>query len=158
MPDPADTPEQDNFFPALPDATPFPPTIMPNHAGMLGFPAMLPFELAMRTAPPDEICAAYNIAYDDFVELCANPTFQKAFEIAQEEVAKNGVSFRIKAHLQAEELLKTSWNLIHSAATPSAVKADLIKSTVRWAHLEPSKTDGAGGGNTNAFQININLK
>jgi hypothetical protein len=69
---------------------------------------------------------------------------------------KDGVSFRIKAKLQAEALLAKSWALIHSPDTPNTVKADLIKSTVRWAGYEPKQTDGAGAG-TNAFQININL-
>jgi hypothetical protein len=65
------------------------------------------------------------------------------------------MSFKIKARIQAEELLKKSWSIIHSEHTPVAVKADLIKATVRWADYEPK--NGGPGGLGNAFQININL-
>ena len=132
-------------------------TAKPEHAGFLGFPAMLPVELAMRTDTPENICAAYNIDYDTFVALTKNPTFVKAYEIAVEELQKDGASFKLKSRLQAEEMLKTSWALVHNPATPAAVRADLIKATVRWANLEPGKGEGGVGGGGNNFQININL-
>jgi hypothetical protein len=123
---------------------------------MLGFPPMLPVELAMRVAPVPEICAAYGITKDEFVALTDDPTFIKAYQDAKEALQKDGMSFRLKARLQADALLKKSWLLIHDESTPTTVKADLIKSTVRWAGLEP-KGDGPGAGLGNAFQININL-
>jgi len=46
--------------------------------------------------------------------------------------------------------------LIHDPAVSPAVKADLIKSTVKWAGLEPKgdvQAEGAGGG----VKITINL-
>jgi hypothetical protein len=46
--------------------------------------------------------------------------------------------------------------LIHDPAVSPAVKADLIKSTVKWAGLEPKNdvaVDGGGGG----VKITINL-
>jgi len=129
--------------------------VRPFDPADLGFPPMLPIELAMRVAPVSEICAAYGIDKDSFVELTNDPLFVQAYQGAKEMLAKDGMSFRIKAKMQAEELLKKSWALIHSDATPTAVKADLIKSTIRWAGYEP-KGDGPGGLG-NAFQININL-
>jgi hypothetical protein len=133
-----------------------PDTHVPFDPAKLGFPPMLPFELAMRIDSVPNICKAYGIDKDDFAELIDNPLFVAAYEHAREELQKDGVSFRIKAKLQAEALLAKSWALIHSPDTPNTVKADLIKSTVRWAGYEPKQTDGAGAG-TNAFQININL-
>jgi len=130
--------------------------VRPFDPADLGFPPMLPFELAMRTAPPSEVCAAYNISKDEFIRLTADPLFAAAYANAREALQKDGASFKIKAKIQAEELLKKSWEMIHSKDTPTAVKSDLIKATVRWAGYEP-KTDGSGAGGTNAFQININL-
>lgn len=118
----------------------------------LSWDPKLVFELALKTAPVQEIAAAYNLSRDEFEYLAHDPAFIKAYNDACTEVAKNGVSFKMKAALQAETLLETSWGLIHAPATPSAVKADLIKSTVRWAGLEP-KGDSVGVGN--ALQINI---
>ena len=53
-------------------------------------------------------------------------------------------------------MLTTSWTLIHNPDVSAAVKADLIKSTVKWAGLETKADDGdagAGGG----VKITINL-
>lgn len=130
--------------------------IKPDNPALLGFPPTLPMELAMHIAPVKDICEAYGIDKDEFFALADDPTFQAAFQQAKERLQKEGMSFRIKAQLQAELLLEKSWNLIHNDNTPTTVKADLIKSTVRWAGLEP-KGDGPGGGVGSAFQININL-
>ena len=130
-------------------------TVKPFDPADLGFPPMLPVELAMRVAPVPEICAAYGITKEDLIKLVADPLFVQAYQGAREMLQKDGMSFRIKARMQAEELLKKSWAIIHSDHTPIPVKADLIKATVRWAGYEP-KGDGPGGLG-NAFQININL-
>lgn len=120
----------------------------------LSFDPKLPIELALKTAPVQEIAAAYGLDRDQFAELVYHPVFQKAYEDACNEVARNGASFRMKAQLQAEELLGESWNTIHDKNVPYAVKADLIKATVRWAGYDVSK-DGAVPGV--AFQINLNM-
>jgi hypothetical protein len=71
-------------------------------------------------------------------------------------VAEEGMSFKIKAKLQAEELLKTSWRTIHDQHTPPNVKADLIKATMRWAEYDtPPKDAVSVNGQRSAFQINI---
>lgn len=130
-------------------------TIKPFDPSELGFPPMLPIELAMRVAPVPEICAAYGIDKDEFIRLAQDPLFVQAYKGAQEMLQKDGMSFRIKARMQAEELLKDSWALIKSRDTPVAVKTDLIKATVRWAGYDAKENGPAGVGN--AFQININL-
>jgi hypothetical protein len=66
------------------------------------------------------------------------------------------MTFKLKARAQAEELLTTSWMLIHDSAVSPAVKADLIKSTVKWAGLEP-KGEVTNEGNGGGVRININL-
>lgn len=129
--------------------------VRPDNPADLGFPPMLAMELALHTAPVPEICESYGISRNEFLVLIENPLFIQAYAAAKEALAKDGMSFKVKAKMQAEKLLEKSWLLIHSDATPSAVKADLIKSTVRWAGYEP-KGDNALG-SSNAFQININL-
>jgi hypothetical protein len=136
--------------------TPAHPLIKPHDPALLGFPPMLPIELAMRVAPVKDICEAYGLSKEEFIEITKDAVFAKAYENACDELKKDGMSFRIKAKLQAEELLKKSWSMIHSDHTPSNIKADLIKSTIRWAGYEP-KGDNNAGGVGNAFQININL-
>jgi hypothetical protein len=122
----------------------------------LGWPPMLPVELAMHIDTAPAICEAYGIDRERFIELTNDPLFVAAYNTAKDELRKDGMSFRIKAKLQAEALLAKSWAIIHATDTPTTVKADLIKATVRWAGYEP-KPDGALAGGGSAFQININL-
>jgi hypothetical protein len=85
-----------------------------------------------------------------------DPVFIKKVEHYREEVRDKGLTFRMKARAQAEELLVTSWTLIHSPDVSAAVKADLIKQTVKWGGLEPKDSVDAnlGGG---GVKITINL-
>ena len=82
--------------------------------------------------------------------------FLKKVESYRNDIRDKGMTFKVKARAQAEELLTTSWTLIHSPDVSAAVKADLIKSTVKWGGLEPKNdvvAEGAGGG----VKITINL-
>ena len=109
----------------------------------LGFPPMLPVELALGEDTPAQICKGYGIEFATFAEMCANAAFKKAYEDAVVMLQKEGMSFRMKARMQSEQLLKTSWRLIHAEFTPAAVKADLIKSTFKVAGFEPKESDRA---------------
>ena len=55
-----------------------------------------------------------------------------------------------------DNILTTSWTLIHSPDVSAAVKADLIKSTVKWGGLEP-KNDVLAEGGSGGVKITINL-
>lgn len=103
-----------------------------------------------------EIMGRHNITANDILAFNSDPIFLKKVEHYRNEVRDKGLTFKLKARAQAEELLTTSWLLIHDPAVSPAVKADLIKSTVKWAGLEPKDTavtDGGSGG----VKITINL-
>lgn len=123
---------------------------------VVGFPQTLPIELALRVAPEADILAAYNISEREYAWLCQSPAFVAALRNAHEMVQRDGMSFKLKARLQAEELLKESWRLVHDRELPPSVRADLIKATVRWSGYDnPSSADT--GQTVNPIQININL-
>jgi len=143
--------------------TPSPLTILDSDPAKIGWPPTLPIEIALREQTPKEICAAYGIDRAEWQRLCADPVFGAAVQKAADMLQKEGMSFRVKAQLQSEELLRTSWGLIHSPndqVAPS-VKADLIKFTVLAAGLDASieqKANGAlGAGAGPGLQINIHL-
>lgn len=121
---------------------------------LAGWPPMLPIELALGEDKPKDICEAYGITREQFVDLIKLPAFQKAYVDAKEMLQKEGMTFKVKARMQAEELLKTSWALIHSQYTQSNIKAKLIEATWRVAGFEPKESDKAAGQN---MQINIHL-
>ena len=133
--------------------------VRPFNPSELGFPPTLPVEIALHTAPLDRIKAAYNFTDDEWDALPHNPLFIKALTDAVEALKKDGVSFKMKAGLQADALLKKSWDMIHAHhdIVPSNVKADLIKFTIRCAGLEPDKGGGVNGGGNN-LSIVIDLK
>lgn len=132
----------------------------PADPSNLGYPATLPVEVALRTAPLKAICASYGIDRDAWDILREDPGFVAHVQRIVDAVQKDGgLSFKLKAQLQAEELLKTSWRLIHSpgAQVPPSVKADLIKFTVRAAGLDGSKDQAANQQTVPALSIQINM-
>lgn len=112
----------------------------------------------MRTAPIKDICNAYGISREEWEKMRHDPVFIAEVAGASEALKKEGMSFKMKARLQSEELLKTSWRMIHASSdeVPPSVKADLIKFTVRAAGLVEDKSSNQNQ-QTNALQINISL-
>jgi hypothetical protein len=120
----------------------------------LGFPPMLPMELALKIDSPQKICAHYGIGRDQFTALINHPVFIKQFQEAVESLKVDGMGFKVKARIQAEDFLTTSYAMVKNPATPDAVRADLIKNTVRWAGYDAKATD-SGAGTSFAIQINL---
>lgn len=110
----------------------------PDNPALLGYPPTLPIEVALRTAPIKTICEAYKISREEWEQLRVHPLFIADVQAAMQTLKEEGMSFTVKARLQAEELLKTSWQMIQSMATPPTVRADLIKFTIRAAGLDKS--------------------
>jgi hypothetical protein len=105
--------------------------------------------------PLDEIKQRHNISASEMVMFTKDPIFLNRVQTYRTDVREKGLTFKLKARAQAEELLTTSWTLIHDAAVSPAVKADLIKSTVKWAGLEAKIEEN--GGNAGGVKININF-
>lgn len=106
--------------------------------------------------PLGDVMKRHDIDANAMVKFNKDPVFLKRVDEYRTEIREKGMTFKLKARAQAEELLTTSWLLIHDPAVSPAVKADLIKSTVKWAGLEP-KGDEGGGQATGGVKIMINL-
>lgn len=104
----------------------------------------------------NEVCRRHGISVSDLVRFSADTIFLRRVETYRDDIRDKGITFRLKARTQAEELLVTSWDLIHDPGVSAAVKADLIKSTVKWAGLE-TKTDDPDGAPAGGVRININF-
>lgn len=104
----------------------------------------------------DELLDRHELDANDLLKFKKDASFLKKVEGYREEVHTKGLTFKVKARAQAEELLRTSWLLIHDPIVSPAVKADLIKSVVRWAGLEtPAKEDGGSVGGGVSITINL---
>jgi hypothetical protein len=65
----------------------------------------------------NDIRDAYGYTPEEWMRLKDNPHFLADLAAAVQMVKKEGASFQLKRRrLQAEELLKTSWRLIHAPA------------------------------------------
>ena len=139
-------------------ATALPARIRPDNPAELSYPPTLPIEVALKTASVANICAAYHLTREDWERLRRTPMFIADVAAAVEALKQEGMSFRVKARLQAEALLTTSWKLIHGPTdeVPASVKADLIKFTIRAAGLDAS-ADAAKTPPGSTLQIQINL-
>lgn len=123
------------------------------------WPPTLPIELALKTASPADLQREYGFSDEDWTDLRHNPVFLKDLAAACELVRQEGMSFKLKAKLQSEELLRTSWRLIHAPTdeVPASVKADLIKATARWAGFDNKEAAANGPVQANTLNIQINL-
>lgn len=104
-----------------------------------------------------EILQRHAITVNDLGRYNSDSMFLKKVDHLREEIKEKGMTFRLKAKAQAEELLTTSWTLIHSPEVSASVKADLIKSTVKWGNLEPQKDAVVEGGGSGGVNITINI-
>lgn len=104
----------------------------------------------------DELLDRHEYSASELLIFKADPVFLKKVDAYREEVRTKGLTFRVKARAQAEELLQTSWLLIHDPVVSPAVKADLIKSTVKWAGLDTGPAN-EGAGAVGGVTISINL-
>lgn len=93
---------------------------------------------------------------NDMLIFRQDPTFLRQVDAYRLEVREKGLTFKLKARAQAEELLLTSWQLIHDPVVSPAVKADLIKSTVKWAGLDAGPA-GSGADGASGVTISINF-
>lgn len=121
------------------------------------FPPMLPLELAMKVDTAANICKAYEISKEQFAVLITHPVFVKAYQEAVEMLKVEGMSFKAKAKLQAEDYLGTAFAMVKNPNISENVRADLIKATVRWAGYDQKAIDTGNGGAGGGFNIQINL-
>lgn len=104
----------------------------------------------------DTLCEVYELQYPQLKRIKAMDSFNSQVEGMKKELQKDGMSFRIKARLQAEEYLRTTFEMIHNPDIDPKVRKDLIEATVRWAGLDKPKTEDEGGKGS-GFSVTINL-
>lgn len=95
----------------------------------------------------ETVLEAHGYTPDQLIAFSEDPLFAQRVEHFRTQLKEHGFTFKLKAKAQAELLLDTSWEVIHTPDVSPAVKADLIKWTAKMAGYEPTKdlaTDGGG--------------
>lgn len=98
----------------------------------------------------------YGVSIDQLKRLKKHKPFVMAVRKHQKEIAENGIDFKMKAKLMANDLIDTAYLMAKDPKTPATVRSGQIKDIVRWAELEPQKGAGDSEGGT-MFNIQINL-
>lgn len=104
------------------------------------FPRGLALDLVLEVGTLKEILDSYGLSAEQFQRILKNPAFRREYEAHKESMETEGWSFKKKAQAQAELYLNLVYRLATSDQTPAAVRADLIKSTVKWAGLDTPAT------------------
>ena len=103
-----------------------------------------------------ELLKRHSMTQEQLSEIVRDSQFRRKVDSYRDDIRDNGVTFRNKARVMGEELLSTIWQMIHDDSTSAPVRADLIKSIVKWADLEPKREfEGVGAGNGVAVVINF---
>lgn len=123
------------------------------------FDPRLAYELALEMAPPLETFAKYGYTTDQATALLTKPSFVVVLRKYRDEILAGGVSFKLKARVQAEDLLTHSYEIATDPETPASVRADLIKWTAAVAGLGPPKEQqkGEGASQSAGFTLNISF-
>lgn len=128
----------------------------PESAAALTFDPRIAYALALGVASPSVVFEKYGVSLEEAQRLIALPAFISTIKKYKDELAEKGVTFRLKAKIQAEDLLTHSYLLATDPEAPAAVRADLIKWTAKMAGLEPSEKEKGGGGGAGAgFALHI---
>ena len=118
------------------------------------FDPRLAFEMALGFDRPEDIYPRYGMDSEQWYAVARQPAFKNSVLKYQDEIQDQGISFRMKARVQAESYLKDAHLLIKHPLTPPSVKADMIKWTTKVADLEPKRDQNETG---TTFNLQINL-
>jgi len=74
--------------------------------------------------PIDDLLTELGLTPTEFLEFADDPIFKRSVQLFAKEMTENGVSFQMKARLQAEELLKSFEQTLGTELVTYILKAD----------------------------------
>ena len=120
------------------------------------FEHKIEFEVAMKYEPLATVMERYDVTLEHMMLLKTHKPFLLAVKQFQREIQEQGITFKMKAKMLAEDLIDTAYLMSKDLTTPASVRMDGIKNIVRWAELEPQKNkEDTGSMPTFAIQINL---
>lgn len=111
----------------------------------------LVLDVALNT-PEDTILEVHGLLHHQLQAIYDDPLFIASLAKLRKELSQDGVSFKLKARLQAEAMLEEHWNIVHDRELPAETRRKAIADTVRWAGFDAAPAPGGPGG---GFSINI---
>jgi len=121
------------------------------------WPARLPFDLAMEMGPAELTFEKHGLTEEQALALMKNADFIATIKFWRDQVIKEGVSFKTKAKMMAEDLLETGYMLATNPATADTTRANMIQWFAKVAGHEPKKDSEGGGGQGSGFTLTLNF-
>lgn len=106
----------------------------------------LAYDIALSSAPIEQIAASYNITFPQISMLKENQTFKRMLAVKEQEVAQLGsnADFTVKMRMIANKGAKKLLERIMRNDTSDKDFATLYKQVVQLAQLEPNTSNGDG--------------
>lgn len=130
-------------------ATPPPATIKRPR----DYPQNFCMELALGLEDEEVLCIRYDLTPYEYECLKENHAFQKDLASWRSRMAEDGLSFKLKARVQAESYLQEIDSIITSIDTSAETKLNAITRCVEWAGLGPKQQDGKNSGTSVTINI-----
>lgn len=124
----------------------------------LDVPPQLVWECAAGLEDPVEVAARFGFTGAKWERLAQWPPFIQAVQAQKAEFDRNGMTFRLKAGLMAEEMMSQMFKQAISNDSTILQKLSVFNSLVDVAGLKPDKKAAAEAGPaTPKFSITINI-
>lgn len=117
------------------------------------YPQNFCMELALGLEDEDALCIRYDISPYEYACLKENHAFQKDLSAWRSRMAEDGLSFKLKARVQAESYLQEIDTIITSIDTSPETKLNAITRCVEWAGLGPKQQESKGSGTSVTINI-----
>jgi hypothetical protein len=111
------------------------------------FDAKICFDVALGVFDIPELLERHNLTAPELQHMFALPAFKAQVTAYKRYIRDEGLSFKEKAKIMAEELLGTTYDLIHHVHTPAAEKVKLIALINKLAGNEPTPSQQDATGN-----------
>ena len=98
-------------------------------------------EIALGLETPESLCVRYDITPLEYLQLSANQTFITDLAHWRQRMADEGLSFKLKARVQAEEYLQEIDNIVTDPTTSKETKLAAISRVVQWGGLDTKPSD-----------------
>jgi len=124
----------------------------------LDVPPQLIWECAAGLEDPDSVAARFNFEGAKWERLKQWPPFIQAVQQQRAEFERNGMTFRLKAGLMAEEMMSQMFKQAVSNDSSIMQKLSVFNSLVDVAGLKPDKKlEAASAVSAPKFSITINI-
>ncbi len=101
--------------------------------------------------------AMHGMSGREWARVVPSPAFKAKVAQLRKEISENGLSFRVKARVMAEELLQDVWAIARNPNVPANIRLQAQTRIVEWSGLV-DRGGGAQGSQGSSIHIHLGTK